>query len=150
MPFPYLPLTMCFKGSLYMWKQRWSLVILGFVCQEGRVGELRWRLVEKGNIWLNILVTYPIYSSINSYPQINNKACGKVTVPLQVSKDPERVQQLILESPFGQKLLGERSIKRAILSPRTALINFLVDEWHLNACQPVTQQRETDKRGGFS
>ncbi|TKS81853.1 putative leucine--tRNA ligase, mitochondrial [Collichthys lucidus] len=59
---------------------------------------------------------------------INNKPCGKVTVPLQVSKDSERVQQLILESPFGQKLLGERSIKRAILSPRTALINFLIDE----------------------
>lgn len=59
---------------------------------------------------------------------INNKACGTVTVPLQVSKDSERVQQLILESPIGQKHLGERSIKRAILSPRTALINFLVDE----------------------
>ncbi|KAG8010200.1 putative leucine--tRNA ligase, partial [Nibea albiflora] len=72
--------------------------------------------------------TYPIYSSINSYPQINNKACGTVTVPLQVSKDSERVQQLILESPLGQKLLGERNIKRAILSPRTALINFLIDE----------------------
>uniref|UniRef100_A0A671W3W6 leucine--tRNA ligase n=1 Tax=Sparus aurata TaxID=8175 RepID=A0A671W3W6_SPAAU len=61
-------------------------------------------------------------------PQINNKACGSVTVPLQVSKDSERVQQLILESPLGQKLLSARSIKRAILSPRTALINFLVEE----------------------
>lgn len=59
---------------------------------------------------------------------INNKACGSVTVPLQVSKDSERVQQLILESPLGQKLLSARSIKRAILSPRTALINFLVEE----------------------
>ncbi|XP_049903031.1 probable leucine--tRNA ligase, mitochondrial [Epinephelus moara] len=59
---------------------------------------------------------------------INNKACGTVSVPLQVSKDSEQVQKLILESPFGQKLLGERSIKRAILSPRTALINFLIDE----------------------
>uniref|UniRef100_A0A3B5BGN3 leucine--tRNA ligase n=1 Tax=Stegastes partitus TaxID=144197 RepID=A0A3B5BGN3_9TELE len=59
---------------------------------------------------------------------INNKACGTVTVPVQVSKDTSRVQQLVLESPIGQKLLGERSIKRAILSPRTTLINFLVDE----------------------
>ncbi|XP_070823316.1 leucine--tRNA ligase, mitochondrial [Chaetodon trifascialis] len=59
---------------------------------------------------------------------INNKACGTVTVPLQVSKELERVQQFVLESPLGQKLLGERSIKRAILSPRTALINFLTDE----------------------
>uniref|UniRef100_A0A8D3BQT8 leucine--tRNA ligase n=1 Tax=Scophthalmus maximus TaxID=52904 RepID=A0A8D3BQT8_SCOMX len=59
---------------------------------------------------------------------INNKACGTVTVPLQVSKDTERAQQLILESPLGRELLGERSIKRAILSPRAALINFLVDE----------------------
>uniref|UniRef100_A0AAQ6ANL9 leucine--tRNA ligase n=1 Tax=Amphiprion ocellaris TaxID=80972 RepID=A0AAQ6ANL9_AMPOC len=59
---------------------------------------------------------------------INNKSCGTVMVPVQVSKDTIRVQQLVLESPIGQKLLGERSIKRAILSPRTALINFLVDE----------------------
>ncbi|XP_060936940.1 probable leucine--tRNA ligase, mitochondrial [Limanda limanda] len=60
--------------------------------------------------------------------RINNKACGTVTVPLQVSKDTERVQQLILESQLGRELLGERSIKRVILSPRTALVNFLVDE----------------------
>uniref|UniRef100_A0AAX7UNG4 leucine--tRNA ligase n=1 Tax=Astatotilapia calliptera TaxID=8154 RepID=A0AAX7UNG4_ASTCA len=59
---------------------------------------------------------------------INNKSCGMVTVPVQVSKDTSRVQQLVLESPVGQKFLRERSIKRAILSPRTALINFLVDE----------------------
>uniref|UniRef100_A0A3Q4I5L2 leucine--tRNA ligase n=1 Tax=Neolamprologus brichardi TaxID=32507 RepID=A0A3Q4I5L2_NEOBR len=59
---------------------------------------------------------------------INNKSCGMVTVPVQVSKDTSRVQQLVLESPVGQKFLSERSIKRAILSPRTALINFLVDE----------------------
>uniref|UniRef100_A0A3Q3LIL1 leucine--tRNA ligase n=1 Tax=Labrus bergylta TaxID=56723 RepID=A0A3Q3LIL1_9LABR len=59
---------------------------------------------------------------------INNKPCGTVTVPLQVSKDFERVQQLVLESPLGQKHLGEHNIKRAILSPRTALINFLTDE----------------------
>nr|XP_046255612.1 probable leucine--tRNA ligase, mitochondrial [Scatophagus argus] len=59
---------------------------------------------------------------------INNKTCGKLTVPLRVSKDSEQVQQLVLESPLGQKLLSKRSIKRAILSPRTALVNFLVDE----------------------
>uniref|UniRef100_A0A669ELA8 leucine--tRNA ligase n=1 Tax=Oreochromis niloticus TaxID=8128 RepID=A0A669ELA8_ORENI len=59
---------------------------------------------------------------------INNKSCGMVTVPVQVSKDTSRVQQLVLESPVGQKFLSERNIKRAILSPRTALINFLVDE----------------------
>ncbi|KAM9353234.1 leucine--tRNA ligase, mitochondrial [Symphorus nematophorus] len=60
--------------------------------------------------------------------RINNKACGSVAVPLQVSRDSEQVQQLILESPLGQKLLGDRRIKRAILSPRTALMNFLIDE----------------------
>ncbi|XP_028983852.1 probable leucine--tRNA ligase, mitochondrial isoform X1 [Betta splendens] len=59
---------------------------------------------------------------------INNKPCGKVTVPLQVSKDTAQVQQLILDSPLGQKLLSQRSIKRTILSPRTALVNFLIDE----------------------
>uniref|UniRef100_A0A3P9J360 leucine--tRNA ligase n=1 Tax=Oryzias latipes TaxID=8090 RepID=A0A3P9J360_ORYLA len=59
---------------------------------------------------------------------INNKPCGKVAVPLQVSKDVSRVQHLVLESAVGQKHLSERSIKRAILSPRTALINFLVEE----------------------
>uniref|UniRef100_A0A3Q3W5I7 leucine--tRNA ligase n=1 Tax=Mola mola TaxID=94237 RepID=A0A3Q3W5I7_MOLML len=60
--------------------------------------------------------------------RINNKACGTVTVPLQVSKDLEHVQRLILESSLGQKLLAERPIKRAVLSPRTALINFLIDD----------------------
>lgn len=74
----------------------------------------------------------PQYLEVPDYVEltvrINNKACGTVTVPLQVSKDSSRVQQLVLESPIGQKLLRERSIKRAILSPRTALINFLVDE----------------------
>ncbi|XP_061572457.1 probable leucine--tRNA ligase, mitochondrial isoform X2 [Cololabis saira] len=59
---------------------------------------------------------------------INNKPCGTVTVPLQVSKDSSGVQQLVMESSIGQKLLSERTIKRAILSPRAALINFLVDE----------------------
>uniref|UniRef100_A0A672GAN6 leucine--tRNA ligase n=1 Tax=Salarias fasciatus TaxID=181472 RepID=A0A672GAN6_SALFA len=59
---------------------------------------------------------------------INNKSCGTVTVPLQASKDSGRVEQLVLESSIGQKLLRQRSIKRVILSPRTALINFLVDE----------------------
>ncbi|XP_071757740.2 leucine--tRNA ligase, mitochondrial [Centroberyx gerrardi] len=60
--------------------------------------------------------------------RINNNVCGTVTVPLQMSRDAERVQQLVLESPLGQELLGDRRIKRAILSPRTALINFLIDE----------------------
>uniref|UniRef100_A0A667YSL1 leucine--tRNA ligase n=1 Tax=Myripristis murdjan TaxID=586833 RepID=A0A667YSL1_9TELE len=60
--------------------------------------------------------------------RINNKVCGTVTVPRQMSQDAEQVQRLVLESQLGQELLGERSIKRAILSPRTALINFLIDE----------------------
>uniref|UniRef100_A0A667Z0U4 leucine--tRNA ligase n=1 Tax=Myripristis murdjan TaxID=586833 RepID=A0A667Z0U4_9TELE len=64
----------------------------------------------------------------DSDPQINNKVCGTVTVPRQMSQDAEQVQRLVLESQLGQELLGERSIKRAILSPRTALINFLIDE----------------------
>lgn len=64
----------------------------------------------------------------DSDPQINNKVYGTVTVPRQMSQDAEQVQRLVLESQLGQELLGERSIKRAILSPRTALINFLIDE----------------------
>ncbi|XP_068616365.1 leucine--tRNA ligase, mitochondrial [Brachionichthys hirsutus] len=60
--------------------------------------------------------------------RINNKVCGTMTVPLEVSKDAERVQQLVMQSPLGQELLSGRNIKRAILSPRTALINFLIDE----------------------
>lgn len=59
---------------------------------------------------------------------VNNKGCGKVTVPVQVSKDLENVKKLVLDSEIGQRLLNERKIKRAILSPRTALINFLIDE----------------------
>ncbi|KAJ0000233.1 hypothetical protein NQD34_012075 [Periophthalmus magnuspinnatus] len=59
---------------------------------------------------------------------VNNKGCGKVTVPVQVSKDLDKVQKLVLDSELGQTHLTERKVKRAILSPRTALINFLIDE----------------------
>ncbi|CAG00022.1 unnamed protein product, partial [Tetraodon nigroviridis] len=59
---------------------------------------------------------------------INNKARGTVTIPLQATKDLELVQRHVLQSPLGQKLLAGCSIKRAVLSPRTALINFLIDE----------------------
>lgn len=60
--------------------------------------------------------------------RINNKLCGTVTVSSHVSQDAEQVRQVVLESPLGQRLLGDRPIKRVILSPRTALINFLIDE----------------------
>ncbi|XP_053700077.1 probable leucine--tRNA ligase, mitochondrial isoform X3 [Synchiropus splendidus] len=58
---------------------------------------------------------------------INNKMCGRVTVPLQDSRDPELVQRLVLESPLGQEVLSGRHVKRAILSPRVALINYLLE-----------------------
>ncbi|KAI4873985.1 hypothetical protein NFI96_032066, partial [Prochilodus magdalenae] len=60
--------------------------------------------------------------------RINNKACGSVTVPRQVAQDAEKVRELVLGSPLGMRLLTDRVIKKAILSPRTALINFLVEE----------------------
>lgn len=60
--------------------------------------------------------------------RINNKACGSVIVPRQVAQDAEKVQELVLGSPLGMKLLADRVVKKAILSPRTALINFLVEE----------------------
>ncbi|XP_061771860.1 probable leucine--tRNA ligase, mitochondrial isoform X2 [Nerophis ophidion] len=59
---------------------------------------------------------------------INNKACGRITVPLQVSKDCDEVEKLVMESPLGQTVLRQASVKRVILSPRTGLINFLVGE----------------------
>ncbi|XP_058534555.1 leucine--tRNA ligase, mitochondrial [Ochotona princeps] len=59
---------------------------------------------------------------------INNKACGKVPVPQQVARDLDKVHQLVLQSELGVRLLQGRSIKKAFLSPRTALINFLVQE----------------------
>ncbi|XP_072317050.1 leucine--tRNA ligase, mitochondrial [Eucyclogobius newberryi] len=59
---------------------------------------------------------------------VNNKGCGKVSVPVQVSKDLDKVQKLVLDSELGQTHLSERKVKRAILSPRMALINFLIDE----------------------
>ncbi|XP_033618598.1 probable leucine--tRNA ligase, mitochondrial [Fukomys damarensis] len=59
---------------------------------------------------------------------INNKACGTVPVPQQVVRDQARVHELVLQSQLGARLLQGRSIKKAILSPRTALINFLVQE----------------------
>uniref|UniRef100_A0A8D1D5E5 leucine--tRNA ligase n=1 Tax=Sus scrofa TaxID=9823 RepID=A0A8D1D5E5_PIG len=59
---------------------------------------------------------------------INNKACGKIPVPQQVAQDQDKVYELVLQSELGIKLLQGRSIKKAFLSPRTALINFLVQE----------------------
>ncbi|KAM7064371.1 leucine--tRNA ligase, mitochondrial isoform 3-T4 [Molossus nigricans] len=59
---------------------------------------------------------------------INNKACGKVPVPQQVARDQDKVHELVLQSELGARLLQGRSIKKAFLSPRTALINFLVQE----------------------
>lgn len=61
-------------------------------------------------------------------PQINNKACGKVPVPQHVAQDQDKVHELVLQSELGARLLQGRSIKKAFLSPRTALINFLVQE----------------------
>uniref|UniRef100_A0A8C0UTD2 leucine--tRNA ligase n=1 Tax=Cyanistes caeruleus TaxID=156563 RepID=A0A8C0UTD2_CYACU len=59
---------------------------------------------------------------------INNKACGKVFVPQQAARNFEEVHELILQSELGVKHLQGRAIKKAFLSPRTALINFLVQE----------------------
>ncbi|XP_076433564.1 leucine--tRNA ligase, mitochondrial isoform X4 [Peromyscus maniculatus bairdii] len=59
---------------------------------------------------------------------INNKAYGKISVPQQVALDQDKVHELVLKSELGIRLLQGRSIKKAFLSPRTALINFLVQE----------------------
>uniref|UniRef100_A0A8B9VR52 leucine--tRNA ligase n=1 Tax=Anas zonorhyncha TaxID=75864 RepID=A0A8B9VR52_9AVES len=59
---------------------------------------------------------------------INNKACGKVFVPHQAARNFEEVHELVLQSELGIKHLQGRTIKKAFLSPRTALINFLVQE----------------------
>ncbi|NXC73573.1 SYLM protein, partial [Anhinga anhinga] len=59
---------------------------------------------------------------------INNKACGKVFVPHQAARNFEEVHDLVLQSELGVKHLQGRTIKKAFLSPRTALINFLVQE----------------------
>ncbi|XP_076985689.1 leucine--tRNA ligase, mitochondrial isoform X2 [Tamandua tetradactyla] len=59
---------------------------------------------------------------------INNKACGKISVPQKVAQDQDKVHELVLQSELGVRLLQGRSIKKAFLSPRTALINFLVQE----------------------
>ncbi|KAJ8290840.1 hypothetical protein GJAV_G00018210 [Gymnothorax javanicus] len=59
---------------------------------------------------------------------INNKAHGTVTVLREVSQDAEVVKDLVLQSALGVQHLRQRTIKKAILSPRTALINFLVED----------------------
>nr|KAF6474658.1 leucyl-tRNA synthetase 2, mitochondrial [Rousettus aegyptiacus] len=59
---------------------------------------------------------------------INNKACGKIPVPQHVARDQDKVHELVLQSELGIRLLQGRSIEKAFLSPRTALINFLVQD----------------------
>lgn len=59
---------------------------------------------------------------------INNKNCGSISIPFTLSRDAEKVQDLVMQSDFGTNYLQGRTIKRVILSPRTALVNFLVQE----------------------
>ncbi|KAJ8005390.1 hypothetical protein DPEC_G00146120 [Dallia pectoralis] len=60
--------------------------------------------------------------------RINNKMVGTVSVPRQMAQDLDQVRALVLGSNLGQRLLADRTVKKAILSPRTALINFLIEE----------------------
>ncbi|XP_078275985.1 leucine--tRNA ligase, mitochondrial [Rhinoraja longicauda] len=73
----------------------------------------------------------PVYlqqpDTVQMIVRINNKVCGSVNVPQQVVTNAERVQELILQSELGIRQLQGRLIKRAILSPRATLINFLVE-----------------------
>ncbi|CAB1334154.1 unnamed protein product [Coregonus sp. 'balchen'] len=71
-------------------------------------------------------VRNPLSPLLSRGGDINNKVCGTVLVPRQVAQDTEQVRALVLGSELGQRLLGDRTIKKAILSPRTALINFLI------------------------
>uniref|UniRef100_A0A2D4F1E6 leucine--tRNA ligase n=6 Tax=Micrurus TaxID=8634 RepID=A0A2D4F1E6_MICCO len=59
---------------------------------------------------------------------INNKLCGKVKVPQQVSRDAEIVRELVVQSELGSEYLQGRTITKFFLSPRTALINFLIQD----------------------
>uniref|UniRef100_A0ABM5GPM5 leucine--tRNA ligase n=1 Tax=Pogona vitticeps TaxID=103695 RepID=A0ABM5GPM5_9SAUR len=59
---------------------------------------------------------------------INNKFCGKVGVPQQVARDAEVIRELVLQSKLGSEYLQGRTITKFFLSPRTALVNFLVQE----------------------
>ncbi|KAJ7322586.1 hypothetical protein JRQ81_018873 [Phrynocephalus forsythii] len=59
---------------------------------------------------------------------INNKRCGKVGVPQQVARDAEAVRELVIQSKLGHEHLHGRTITKFFLSPRTALVNFLVQE----------------------
>ncbi|XP_072268361.1 leucine--tRNA ligase, mitochondrial [Pyxicephalus adspersus] len=66
--------------------------------------------------------------TVEMFVLINNKNCGKVNIPFDVSRDCEKIQDLVMQSHLGKAHLQGRTIKRAILSPRTALVNFLVEE----------------------
>ncbi|XP_078524272.1 leucine--tRNA ligase, mitochondrial [Lissotriton helveticus] len=58
---------------------------------------------------------------------INNKPFGKITVPNNVSKNTEKVTEMVLQSDLGAKYLQGHTIKKTFLSPRTALISFLIE-----------------------
>lgn len=77
---------------------------------------------------INIYVIYTCVFYSLFVLQINNKACGSVSVPRQVAQDAEKVRELVLASPLGITNLADKVIKKSILSPRTALINFLVED----------------------
>ncbi|CAH2283186.1 probable leucine--tRNA ligase, mitochondrial [Pelobates cultripes] len=58
---------------------------------------------------------------------VNNKSYGTVSIPYNESQDLKTVQDLVLQSALGEAHLKGRIIKKVFLSPRTALINFLVE-----------------------
>ncbi|PKU38402.1 hypothetical protein llap_11294 [Limosa lapponica baueri] len=80
-----------------------------------------------GCFWCNVQLLSIIKVKLDRF-KINNKACGKVFVPQQAARNFEEVHELVLQSELGVKHLQGRTIKKAFLSPRTALINFLVQE----------------------
>ncbi|XP_053118195.1 leucine--tRNA ligase, mitochondrial isoform X2 [Hemicordylus capensis] len=59
---------------------------------------------------------------------INNKPCGKISVPQQVARDADVVRELVVQSKLGTEHLQGRTITKFFLSPRTALVNFLVQK----------------------
>ncbi|XP_039592441.1 probable leucine--tRNA ligase, mitochondrial isoform X1 [Polypterus senegalus] len=60
--------------------------------------------------------------------RINNKPCGSISVPQQDARNAELIQEMILSSELGHRHLRDKKIRKAILAPRVALMNFVVEE----------------------
>ncbi|CDS03215.1 hypothetical protein LRAMOSA00617 [Lichtheimia ramosa] len=64
--------------------------------------------------------------SIDCIIQINGKTRLSINVPVTTTNEPDKIEQLVREDPQGQKWLGDKPVRRAIVAKNGQLVNFVI------------------------